>query len=887
MAGVKSRLALGLVLLSAVGFGVPAGVRAQANDNNVNAPITPNLGGHETETKAPVVLPPKLKQFAEPTYPPDALAQGLSGRVEVELVVGVDGHAIDPKIKTPAGHGFDEAALEAASRLVFEPATRNGTPIAARIVFPYVFEFKAPEPPPPAAEEVPPPPAPAHFEGKVLEAGSDAPIEGVEVLLSNDDPTQTLRVLTTADGHFAFGELEAGPYRIALRKPEWTTQEIDETLNPGEVTDVVYRMLPAPDKDAFRAVARVPPPPREVTRRTITKEELTRIPGTRGDALRAIELLPGVARPPFGSGQIIVRGSSPGDTQVLLEGVPVGLLYHFGGLTSFINSRLLESVDFFPGNFSVRYGRRRGGIIEVSLADPVRDRMHAMADLNLIDGSVLVNGPITSNWEFAAAARRSWLDVTLGAALSSSDVSTIAAPVYYDYQAFTTYRPSDKDRLRLLVYGSSDNFKLLFTNPSDTDSAISGNFKLSTVFHRVHASWARKVSDRVDHDLEVAGGVYDYAFGVGDAFNFSLKGSEFYVRSEWRIRATDKVRLIAGLDGAVLPGKVIYGGPPVAQSEGNPEAGGDTPASNRSKVNAADEFVVVQPGGYFESDLDLERLHVVLGARLDYYNEIRKWSFDPRLALHYAVTDTTRLKGGIGMFAQPPQFQESSPAFGNPHLGPTHTLHTGLGVDQTIVPGFKVGVEGFYKFLYDRVIGTEFGTPPMFINGGKGRVYGLEVSAKIDPSGRFFGYLSYTLSRSERMDRNEGYKLFDFDQPHILTVSGVYRLGSGWEAGVTFRLTAGNLTTPIIGALYNKDTGLYSPIYGALNSVRTPYFHRLDVRIEKQWTFTSWKLAAYLDVQNVYNSTNVQGIQYDFEYRRTMDIRGIPILPSLGVRGEL
>jgi outer membrane receptor protein involved in Fe transport len=337
----------------------------------------------------------------------------------------------------------------------------------------------------------------------------------------------------------------------------------------------------------------------------------------------------------------------------------------------------------------------------------------------------------------------------------------------------------------------------------------------------------------------------------------------------------------------VLPGEVIYGGPPLQQQEGSPMGGGDTAASNQSKINTSDKFVVFQPAGYLESDLDLHPFRFVLGTRLDYYNETKTVSFDPRAAVIYSVTDDTRLKAGFGFFSQPPQFQESSPAFGNPHLRPTHTIHTDIGIDHTIMPGVQVGIEGFYKHLYDLVIGTDYGLPPTFINGGRGRIYGLEVSAKVNPKGRFFGYLSYTLSRSEREDHNEGYKLFDYDQPHILTLSGVYRLGRGWEAGLTFRVVAGNPTTPIVGSLFNKDTGLYSPVYGAVNSIRNPYFHRLDLRIEKLWTFSAWKFATYLDIQNVYNATNAEGIAYDFEYKQMMSVRGIPILPNVGVRGEL
>jgi len=842
---------------------------------------TPPRAAEQPPAAAPVIVPPQLLQFAQPEYPAAAAADKRSGRVEVELVVGVDGSTRDLKIKTSAGQkDLDDAALQAAAKLLFEPATRDGKQVPARIVFPFVFEL-APAPVPQEPER----PRPAKLTGRVVDGIDRQPLADVEVLASKRDPEVNLRAVTDKAGAFSFEELPAGQYRITLNKRLWAQQIQVETLNAGEALDVVYRMQEAEDREAFRAVARVAPPPREVTRRTITKEELTRIPGTRGDALRTVELLPGVARPPFTAGALIVRGSAPGDTQVQMEGVPVGLLYHFGGLTSFINSRLLESVDFYPGNFSVRYGRRRGGIIEVSLADPARDRIHGVADLNLIDGSVLVQGPITDKWEFAAAGRRSWIDLTIGQALRGiDDISTIAAPVYYDYQLLTTYRPSDRDKLRLMVYGSSDTFRLLFEQPSDADPTLSGDFNLATSFHRVQLSWEHKVSDRVDHDLELAVGVFDYVAGAGEAFDLRLRGTESYLRSEWRIRTTDNVQLIAGFDGVLQPGEVRFNGPPLSQGEG---VGTPTQPSNQSTISGTDKFTAFQPAVYFESAFDLARLHVVLGSRIDYSQSIEAFSFDPRMSAHLALTDNTRLKGGIGIFSQPPQGAESSPLFGNPNLLMTRTLHTGLGVEHTFAPGIKVSLEGFYKYLYDRVISTEFGEAPRFTNDGTGRIYGLELSAKVDPRGRFFGYLSYTLSRSERRDLGDTYRLFDYDQPHILTLSGVYRLGRGWEAGLTFRLVAGNPATPVVGGILNADSGLYSPVNGAINSIRNPYFHRLDLRIEKLWRFNAWKLALYLDVQNVYNSSNPEGITYDYEYRQRTEVNGLPILPNLGLRGEL
>ncbi|HEX4405898.1 MAG TPA: TonB family protein [Polyangia bacterium] len=143
---------------------------------------------------------------------------------------------------------------------------------------------------------------------------------------------------------------------------------------------------------SFGATASIAAPPREVTKRTLGAEELTNAAGTRGDALRVVELLPGVARPPYLQGFLLIRGSGPDDSQVVFEGGPVDRLYHFGGLTSFTNARLLDHIDLYPGNFSARYGRKVGGIVDVGVRDPKRDAVHSVVDVNLIDASVLIEG---------------------------------------------------------------------------------------------------------------------------------------------------------------------------------------------------------------------------------------------------------------------------------------------------------------------------------------------------------------------------------------------------------------------------------------------------------------------------------------------------------------
>ena len=132
-----------------------------------------------------------------------------------------------------------------------------------------------------------------------------------------------------------------------------------------------------------------------------------------------------------------------------MDGAEVPFIYHFGGLSSAVPTELLERIDFYPGNFSARYGRVGGGIVDVALRSPdtrcydAKGKLdeaktgcfHAMVQADLIDARALVQGPLPiDGWSFAVAGRRSWIDTWLRPVLEEAGTSVTTAPVYYDYQ---------------------------------------------------------------------------------------------------------------------------------------------------------------------------------------------------------------------------------------------------------------------------------------------------------------------------------------------------------------------------------------------------------------------------------------------------------------------
>ena len=633
-----------------------------------------------------------------------------------------------------------------------------------------------------------------------------------------------------------------------------------------------------------RARARTPEP----VRRSLERREFTRIAGTGGDAIRSVQNLPGVARAGGFSGDLIVRGSSPADTEVFLDGISIPLLYHFGGLTSVINSDLLSRIEFLPGNFTSRYGRVQGGIVDVVPRGPRADRFHGVVEIDVIDAGFLAEGPIGSKGSVAVAARRSYVDLFLESVLPDDSVQFTAAPVYWDYQAMAELQIGRQDRLRAFVYGSSDRLRLVLQDPSADDPAVRGALSAATSFHRGTVSLEQRLPSGVRHTAAASFGLTNLAFSLGEFVDFSVETWPLLARDELRFDLGGGSSLTMGLDLQVQYFNVLVKAPPPTL-EGQP----GTKLGTQPILETEGDGWIVRPAIFLETDLrPAPSLRLVPGLRLDYFGEIERPAVDPRLSVFWKLVPRTTLKAGVGAYSQPPTLDQSDgDTFGNLGLLPQRAIHWGAGVEQQLTSRIEVGVEGFYKTLSNLVVQVPADSLRGYDyeNGGIGRIYGAEVLLRHRPSERLFGWISYTLLRSERRDHpGEKWRLFDYDQTHILTAVAGVTLGGGWEVGARFRLVSGNPTTPILGpAYYDADADTFVPRYGEPGSERLPMFHQLDLRVDKKWTFAHWALSVYLDVQNVYNRQNPEATLYNFDYTESTAVSGLPILPSLGVRGEL
>jgi hypothetical protein len=560
-----------------------------------------------------------------------------------------------------------------------------------------------------------------------------------------------------------------------------------------------------------------------------------------------------------------------------------------------------------------------GGIVDVGLREPdtrcfgdyrqPTDRTgcyHGMAQVDLIDARVLLQGPIGpfEDWTFAVGGRRSWIDAWLGPALEEAGASVTTAPVYYDYQAIVEHRPTGQSRFSLRAYGSDDRLKLLIKDPFAQDPAFGGNLSLGTSFWRVQSLYEAELTPDVDLTTMLAVGRDAFDFSIGN-FLFEIVAYPISARSELGFKIMKGVKLDTGIDFAVAPFEFV-GRFPQPPRPGEPDPG---PFVTRPPLETSNSSTAYRPGWYAELELQpTQRLRIVPGARLDYARDSGHADFSPRVTARYDIVSASNedagdvpaerrlrstVKGGVGMFYQPPDFGETDAVFGTPGLRSNRAIHYSIGGEQELSEHLEVNVEGFYKDLTELVSrAPDLSGGFAYDNEGTGYVIGLETMLKYKADRRFFGWLAYTLSRSVRKDGpGAEERLFQFDQTHNFVVLGSYRLGRGWEFGARFRVVSGPLHTPVLAppglaALYAADAGSYVPLQGEPFSQRLPLFHQLDLRVDKRWQFRDWRLSAYLDVQNVYNNPAVEAIVYNYNFSQQAFQTGLPIIPSIGLRGE-
>ncbi|MEO1272073.1 MAG: TonB family protein, partial [Myxococcota bacterium] len=522
-------------------------------------PVVDDPGQEDPNDEQPAdtgLVMPKIVTAVAAVYPERAAQEKIEAVVVLSIDISATGEVeqievIDPM--PPQGYGFEEAAREAMRQFVFEPARENGQPVPVRLSYRIRFKLAEPDPDTVEPSEQPQDLGPVgELRGRALERGTRDPLVGVLVTIFRDDDAQEepigFEVFTDEKGSFAFTDLKPGPWKIFIQPEGYFPYRTQEEINANELTEVIY-FVEKGSYNPFDVLVEGDRIRKEVTKRSLSRQEIEKVPGTFGDPLNAVLNLPGVARPDAFSGEFIVRGSSSRDTRLYVSSMEVPIIYHFGGLRSVLPLGMIESIDFYPGNFSAYYGRATGGVLDVNLRELDPKQWHGYTDINLFDAGVFLQAPITDDLSIAVAARRSYIDFVIEAVVpDNTGINIIAAPAYYDWQILADWRPSLDHKLKVFVFGSSDTFRLLFDDPAEDIDAQNGDLNLSIETMRGILEYVWTPNTRLTSTTRIATGVDRLNFEALGLFTFNFDLYQPNARETLEYRVSDHMTVKTGLD---------------------------------------------------------------------------------------------------------------------------------------------------------------------------------------------------------------------------------------------------------------------------------------------------------------------------------------------------
>lgn len=699
--------------------------------------------------------------------------------------------------------------------------------------------------------------------GMVRDARTGQPIAGAMILTGSDvivgddfgrfAIADTTRFVIVQAAGYAEKTLELSAVQIQ------SMAALEIVLEPTVADEVIEMVGEAPDLGAAPSHG-------------LDADELRSMPGAMGDALRAVQALPEVARVPFSLGGLAVRGMSPRDTDAYLDGIPVPNAFHAGGVAAVIPSATIDGLELVPGAVDARYGGMLGGVVLLESRAPRADRYRARGEVSPLDVQVGAEGPIATG-AIAIGVRRSHLDDVVAPFLSEDTL----VPTYYDAQ--------------LQWRGEVGKGELSLVGLLANSALVIEAGELGTETLRAAARWRRTSGAWTATALAYTG--YD-RLGI-----HAEEPIPPYNRTDLQVEDT-----VRGVRGEVVRDATW----------GHVAAGVDVESSQLGPGRIELENVgaaLGQVGLWAEHRLLLGdgRLAIKTGVRADRYSTggvITPFALAPRLHITEVAHPRVRVRAALAVERRPlGNGSRAVVAYAHmarielPPLPEPRSLHAQLALDLDLADGLTVSPGVFAISAHDvelpqtvvqrtpagdpvispfgavarelmaEALGTELDmADDRQVAYGRGRSRGVDVVARLD-RGRWNGLLSYTFSTTERRsslryDEKPQWKAYILDQPHNLSAALSARLG-WWRLGGRVRYVSGG---PM-------------PYQGFLLPDRLPAYMDLSLRVERGWRRGWGEVHAFVDVQNATNRKNIEDIVSMSSGPR--EITGLPFLPFVGL----
>jgi hypothetical protein len=613
------------------------------------------------------------------------------------------------------------------------------------------------------------------------------------------------------------------------------------------------------------------------------------------DIMKAIQLLPGIQAGNEGTSGLYVRGGSPDQNLILLDGVPVYNASHLFGFFSVFNADAIRSVEVIKGGFPARYGGRLSSVIDINMKEGDKNKIHGEGGIGIIASRLTLEGPIQKGKSsFMVSGRRTYIDVLAAPFMKGTSKGGY---YFYDLNGKANFTLGKKDHVYVSGYFGNDKF--YFSDKSSDGNSTStfgagirwGNItavgrwnhefnpklfgNLTTYYSRYRFSVSAESGSTTNGITENF--LLKYLSGIDDLaakYDFDIIPSpNHYIRVGTGVIAhtytpgaqTTKISYSGLTSDTTVGQKAIYG------TETDTYIEDDVKITSKLKANLGVHFA-----GFFVRD--------------KFYSSIQ-----PRVALRYLINEQLSAKGSFVQMNQYINLLTNS-SIGLPtdlwvpstdKIPPQLSRQAAAGLAYTHNAGYEFSLEGYYKTM-DNII--EYREGASFFNSttgwedkvesGKGTSYGAEVFVQ-KKKGKFTGMLGYTLSWTNRKfaNLNNGQTFpYKYDRRNDFKVAGVYTLSKRIELSAEWVYGTGNAITLPIG-YYQGANGEEITVYGSRNGYRMPSYHRGDVSIrfskEKKWGSRSWILGAY----NVYNRKNPFFIYNDSGTFKMVSL--FPIIPSV------
>ncbi len=633
----------------------------------------------------------------------------------------------------------------------------------------------------------------------------------------------------------------------------------------------------------------------QMSQLTLTSRQLKGIPAFFGeeDILKAVQLTPGVQNTSEGNVNYIVRGGSPDQNLILLDGVPVYNASHLFGFFSVFNTDAVKNVQFTKGGFPARYGGRLSSVMEIDMKEGDMKKFHVTGSLGLLSAKLAVEGPIVRDKaSFMVSGRRTYLDLLYLGLNRNNDEG--AGYFFHDFNAKVNYKFSRKDRMYLSFYTGKDKlFSNYLLNQDKYENALQYGNQTGAL------RWNRLYNDKLFSNLTATYTRYNLARNNSIKSEFEYDGAEYYSRIEdyglrYDFDYTKSSNHYIKMGGSYTyhifkPGAIEY-------NLADANAQKDSLLAISPFTNSHDAYL------YLEDDWTIsEKWRLSPGVHYStYFVESSFYqSLQPRVAARYLLKNDWTLKASYAYMQQYVHLLTNSGA-GLPtdlwvsstdRIAPQKSQQWALSSTKSLVNGmYELTTEIYYKTLTNLItfkdgtmISTSANWQDQVATGGKGEAYGWEVFLQ-KKRGKTTGWISYALAKSTRQfnDVNEG-KVFPYkyDRRHDLKVTVNHSFSEKFNVGANFVLNSGIHATIPIGTFQDPE-GNQQVLYSDRNAFQYPLYHRLDLSAnwvkKKRWGERTISVGVY----NAYNRQNPYYISFETSptQQRALQNSLFPFMPS-------